>query len=356
MAVDWSSTITTNIFLSPSPPSRASFSTVLFLVDQDSGNSLNGVRVATYASGSEAEAAQVAGYISATTLSFLQDAFAQIPSPARIKVGYRDVGGAETIAAALTAIEAVDTDWYGIAMYSRSDADIVALSAAIETRKKIAVAQSDDPSILDAALPAGIAAINGAERTALIYHSSDAEPADLAWLVSRTVFDPDSTSAGWEGQVRGVGAVTGLTTAQRDLATANDANIGLPFSSADFYVSPGVNMAGRGLYEILSGDWFAARVSEDTAFLKLSHTARGEKIIVDATGQMKILGILNARLLQGEDAGHFVKGQTRATAETITLADQTARRLRFKCEAQIAGDARLFVFNVYLQPDALQVA
>lgn len=354
---DWSSLITVNVFLAPAPPGRAGFGTALFLVDQDDGNSLNGVRVAEYFSSSEAETAQAAGYISADTLLALQAGFSQIPTPASIKVAYRDTGTSETMAAALTAIEALDTDWYGTAIYSRADADILAWGALIETRKKLFVAQSDDSSWTDAGLPAGLSTLAGRERTAVIFHDADTEPADLAWLVSRLVFDPDETSAPWEGQVRGVAALTtGLTSAKRGFIEANYANVGLPFSSANYYVSPGVNCANRAIYEILTGDWFAARVAEDFAAMKLAATARGSKLIVDATGQAAGLGILNQWLATGEAAGHFPKGQTRATAYAITTADETAHRLRFKVEAQIASDARVFDINVYLQPSALQTA
>ena len=358
MGADWASTIVVNIFLAASPPSRAGFSTVMFLVDQDSGNSLNGARVMSFASSSEAQTAQTAGYISATTLAFPQAGFSQQPTPSKIKVGYRDVSLAETVAAALTAIQAVDNDWYAIAQYSRVDADIVAMATAIEAgAEKLYIAQSADASWLDAGLPAGLSTLAAKERTALIYHDAAAQPADLAWAVSRTVFDADVKSAPWSGQIRGVNALTAnLSAAQRDFIVTNKANVGLPYSSAPVYVDSGQNCNGRGIYEILSGDWLKARVKEDIAYLKLSHTARGEKIIVDATGQAKILAILNQRLRQGEDAGHFVRGQTRATGESITAADILARKLRFKVEAQIAADARLFEFNVYLQPDALQLA
>lgn len=356
MAADWSSTITVNVFLAPSPPARAGFGTALLVVNQDDGNSLNGARVMSFASSSEVDAARTAGYISATTQGFLNDAFSQIPSPSEIKVGYQDVGGPETLAAALAAIEAADNDWYGLCIYSRADADIVTAADFVESRKKVFVGQSDDASWLDSGVPAGVSTLTDNERCAILYHSSDAEPGDLCWLVSRLVFDPDTTSAPFEGQVRGVAAITAITSAQRDFVEANGANVGLPFSSADFYVSPGQNLTGRALYEIESADWFAARVSEDFALLKLSATARGQKLIVDATGQAQGLAILAGRLQQGEDAGHFVKGQTRATAETITAGDISARRLRFKVEAQIAADARTFVFNVYLQPGALQAA
>lgn len=351
---DHSNTITINIFLSPSPPARAGFGTVLLLVPLAT-NSLDGERVMSFANAGEAEDAEDAGYISAGTLAKLQALFSQIPTPSKAKVGNVDLVGDEDYSDGLAAVEAVDADFYGVVIEPRTDTEILDVSAAVETRNKLFVAQSDDASWLNSGLPAGLAALDGRERTAVVFHDADAEPADIAWIASRLVFDPDFKSAGWEGQVREVDALTtGLTSGERDAAITNNANLGLPFSSATVYVSPGVNCNGRGVYEILSGDWFKARVSEDIAFLKLQYTARGDKLQVSVVGQTAILGILNGRLEQGVDAGHFIRGQTRATAEAITNDDLQQRRLRFKVEAQTAQDARLFVFNVYLQNEALQ--
>lgn len=353
---NWLSTLIITIVLGASPPSRQGFGTALLLVDKAT-NTLNSGRVMSFASFAEAQAAQTAGYISATTLDFLQAAFSQQPTPAVVKVGNQNTAGAETIGAAITAIRAADDDWYGLAIYSRADADIVAAANQVEADgAKFFVGQSDDSSWLDSGIPAGLSTLSGKERTAIIYHSSDAEPADFAWLVSRLVWDPDAKSAPWEGQIRDVASITAITSAQRDFIVTNKANVGLPFSSANVYVSPGQNMNARAIYEILSADWLKARITEDISFEKLKHTSRGEKIIVDSTGQAKILGILRVWLQRGEQVGHFVTGQTRATGESITSADILARRLRFKVEAQIAADARLFNVTIYLQADALQEA
>lgn len=354
---DWSNTVTVNINLAASPPARAGFGTMLYLVNEDDGNDLDGDRVVSYADVTEAQAAQTAGDISATTLAAITDLFSQVPRPAKVKVARVDTAAdpAETYVDALAAVEAIDTDWYGVACDSRADAVIVALATAIEARDKLFFAQTDDASMLDASLPTGLSSLAGLEHTALVYHDTDAEPADLAWAASRLVHDPDTKSAPWEGRVRAVsGLATGLTSAQRDAIVANKANVALPFSSATLYMSPGQNMAGRGIYWIVSAHWLAARISEDAAKLKLDHTDRGEKLTLDAIGQGKILAIINGRLQQGETAGHWSRGEFRATAEEITDTDRDARRLRFKIEAQIAEDARDFVFNVYLQSTPVQ--
>ncbi|MEQ1572509.1 MAG: DUF3383 family protein [Myxococcota bacterium] len=336
------------------PPARAGFGNALYLVDKAT-NTLGGTRVVSYSSAADVAAALLATQISATTAAQLTAAFTQQPTPSKIKVAFRDTALSETMTAALAAIEAVDTDWYGTAIYSRTAADIVAWAALIEARKKLFVAQTTDVLWLAAGVPAAFSAISAYERTVVIYHDTSSVAADLCWLVSRLVFNPDNQSAPWEGQVRGVASyAANLTAAQRDFAVGNDCNVGLPFSSAAFYVSPGVNQNARSIYEMVTADWLAARISEDLQALKLAHTDRGDKIIVDPSGQGKVMAILQTRLAQGEGVGHFGKGQTRPTAEPITAGDIAAKRLRFKVEAQIAADARLFQFNVYLQPTALQ--
>jgi hypothetical protein len=356
VSADWSNTIVVNIVLGTLPPARAGFGIPLMLVDKAT-NTLGGSRVKSYASAADVATSLLASEISATTAAWLNAAFSQVPTPTKVKLAYHDTALPETLSAALTAIEAVDTDWYGTAIYSRVAADIVTWAGLIEARKKLFVAQSADTSWLDSGVPIGFSTLTSYERTAVLFHDTATQAADLCWLASRLVFDPDNQSAPWEGQLRGVNAyATPLTTGQRDFVEANHANAGLPFSSATFYVSPGQNLHGRALYEMVTADWLAARISEDLQDLKLSHTDRGEKIIVDASGQVKVLAILNARLQQGEGAGHFARGQTRATALAISAGDIAARRLQFKVEAQIGADARNFVFNVYLQPTALQAA
>jgi hypothetical protein len=357
-AANWLSTITIAVILSASPPSRRGFGTALFLVDRAT-NTLNGARTMSFASYTEAQAANTAAYISAATLEALRVAFSQQPAPAVVKVGYHDTAAPETIPTALAAIRTFDDDWYGLAIYSRADADIVSAANTIEAitdSPKVFVGQSDDASLLDAGMPAGLTTLTGKERTALLYHPSDAQYADLAWLASRLVFDPDSKSAPWEGELKEVSGNAALTSSQAAAIGTNKVNATGTLSSAISYVSPGQNMNGRAFYEIVSGDWLKTRIAEDIAELKLQHTSRGEKIIIDSTGQAKVLGILATRLQQGEDVGHFDRGQTRATGFPITTADVTARRLRFKIEAKVAADARLFDITIYLQQTPLAEA
>lgn len=349
MAATHSNKIDVNIFLDPRPVSRAGFSTVLLEVPLAT-NSLGGERVVTYANAGEAEDAQLAGEISATTLGALQAAFSQNNRPNKIKVGYVDVVGAETYATALDAIELVDPDFYGVVPISRASADQLAVSQAIEADGfRLCFLQSDDAGWLTTGIPMAWSAAAERERTAIVYHDATGEWADLCWACDRLSFDPDSYSAPWECQIKEVAAyTTGLTTGQRDFALDNKANLVLPFSVAERYVAPGTNLNGRRLYEILTADWIKTRIEEDIAYVRLQTANRGEKIIVDSSGQALILSYIKKWLQIGEAVGHFQQGQTRADGDAITQADRDANRLRFTVRATIAGDAANFTFNVYL--------
>ena len=354
--------IVVNIFLATQASQLQGFGKLLLLVDEDDAsgaNSLNGERTVSYADELEVAAAQTAGYISTETKGFLDAVFAQSPKPAGVRVGKVLTGASEneTWAAGYAAVRAASDDFYGVAITSRLDADIVGVSAAIETEgDRLFLAQSDDADLLTTGLPSGLSALATRERTAGIWHSSDAAQLAEAWAASRLVFDPDVNSSDWEGQVRGVATPTKPTSTQRTQLLANNFNLVEPYSAAPLFATPGQTMTGRGIYEIVTADWFASRISADFADWKLRTTARGEKITLDAAGQEAALAIIIARLQEGEQKQHFVSGETRATAYTLTADDLTNRRMRFKVEAQIAGSTYLFNFNLYFQQTALDEA
>jgi hypothetical protein len=345
------------INLATRPVQRAGFSTVLLLVNQAT-NSLNGQRKVTYTNADDAATDNTAGYISAGTLAAVQTAFAQDNPPEEFKVGRVNVGGAETYSQALAAVQALDTDFYGVCTDSRDGTVIAALALTIEaaSQRMLFVFEDDDASWLDAGVPAAFStAAASYERTIGVYHDTTAEWADVAYLVDRLSFDPDETSAPWHyAPLANVDDyATDITAAQRLLAIANYINVGLPFGGEDFVMDPGKNISGRPIYEVVTADWFEARVEEDISELAVQHSARGEKIVVDATGQAKVQTVIESRLAQGVQAQHFAAGQTSVVAETITSTDRSLQRMRFTVRAQDAVAARLFNFTVYFSRDPI---
>jgi len=337
--------IVINITLDPAPLQRAGFGIPLLIVDGTT-SSLGGDRVRAYTDVTGAAADVTAGELSAAALAAITAAFSQRTPPATVKVGKKDGGDAYDVA--LGEILAVDTDFYGVAIESRIAGDQIPVSTAVEASNRIFVFQSSDADWLTASLPAAYTTIAGRERTGYVYHDTDAVWSDFAWLANRLVFDPDNQSAPWDAGVQGVAALATAPTATEKInLDANFANHGLPYGAETFFIDAGVNAAGRPLHEIVTADWFDARLREAIAALKTAASARGDKIVIGPSGQGSILGEINALFDQGSRAtvGHFVAGQTRATAETITQADIDAQRLRFSGAAQLASSARAFEFN-----------
>jgi hypothetical protein len=116
--------ISISITLDAAPLESAGFSKVLGIFPLAT-NSLDGERVAEYASVTEAQTAQTAGYISASCLAAITAMFSQTPKPSSVLIGNIDLVGAETISAALAAIQAERDDFYGVFYHLRDDTSMM---------------------------------------------------------------------------------------------------------------------------------------------------------------------------------------------------------------------------------------
>lgn len=347
---------TINVFLAAAPPTRASFGLPLWLVDQAAGNTLGGSLTAIYGSATEVRDAESAGELATTTADDLVVAFSQEVPIEKIKVGKVDTAGGQTYGQALDAVAGAVTDasqdFYAVAADTRSATELISIGASVAAMPRIAVLQTSDGDAITAGVPAALAGLvtNGA-RVALLYHPDNGAPAALSWACARLIFNPDQKSSPWAGPVLGIGSSGIATLAERDAASANHINLGIPFSSASYVVSPGVLLDGRPIYERITADWLKARLTEDLALLKLDAMRRGDKIEVSEVGQLAVRGVIRARLDQGVAAGHFPDGQVLVEPQQITDADRQARILRFRTRSQIAADADRFDLNVYLERD-----
>ncbi len=306
---------------------------------------LDGSDVVTYSSIAEVTAAEDAGQISAQASSDLQAMFSQTRNRlSRIKVATWDKAGADTLVDALNDAIAEDSDFFYITTESRVPSEIVLLSADVETKagagsKFFLVVQDDDADWLTSGIPTAWASVEDNEWTAHIYHDDDTEPAAACWLANRASFDVDTDSPPWNSPVYNVADLTSkITQAEKAFIRANSSNVGLPFGTAfDFYVDPGQNLNVRSASQLVTNAWYETRIREALADLIANLSNEGEKLAVSRTGQEQTLAVLNSVFGKGVKAGHFepLTGDTTAwDAETITAADQTARRLRFSGRAQ----------------------
>jgi hypothetical protein len=338
--------ITINISLEAAPPTLFGFNVMVV------GESAMSDRVRSYASAGEVDADSD---LSTAQKDALKVAFAQVPRPGLVKFGKKVGGGSpESWTDALTAIEAADPNWYGLAIESRTSADLVAAAGWVETRTKLFVGQSADSGWLTTGVPAAFSTITSNERTAIIFHDEATEYADIAWLAARLVFDPDTFSVPWDTQIRGVAAYTSaLTTGQRGFVLENNANAMLPYGSVETFVDPGVNISGRTIDEIVTADWFKLRLESKIAQAKINASARGEKIPLGRVGVSILRPLVEAQFSEGIAAGHFVEGQTEVTFIAPTQTDIDNRRIRATGRAQLTVGARIFDFAFNFQRSAI---
>jgi hypothetical protein len=339
--------------LAAAPLTRAGFGTLNILVPQAT-NSLNGVRYAIYGSLSEATAAQTAGYISADTLDILTACFSQ-PGVRRVMLTRANLVGGETYPQALAAvITAAGSEFYGVSVAVLTDQINEDLGAAIEASDKpmIFFAQSASADLLTSGFPAGLADLDGLERTAIVYHDdtdvADA-PAAAAWAANRLSFNLDVQAPGFTADLKTIPAyATALTTAQADFVVANKSNLVRPFYSAPSFLWPAQSASGRGIGDRISGDWLGIRLGEDLGALMLNLAALGRKIPLTPEGQAQVAAVIEQRLQKGVSAGHLAPGQYLVSYDDDDI-DTDTRTLSFAVNAQLAGEAVAFAVTIDLQ-------
>ena len=343
--------ITVNVTLDAIAVGQAGFSTTLLIANDVT---LNSLRVATYSSLAEVSAAETAGFVTSAVTAAATAYFGQATHPATLKVGRR-VSASESYVEALDAIKAVDADFYGIILEDRDPALTLVLAADVEADEEyLIIAQDNDVDWKTTGIPSAWSAAAAYERLVIVYHNDDTADDDAAYASNRLAWDPDVISAGWSCNLDTGTTITAVTATEKGFLRANNANFALPFGpTALRWMDPGNNVSGRGVYEIVSADWFSARLIERIATTVAALAARGQKLPVSVGGQSILLKDIEALLAQGVTAQHFAAGQTVAVAETISAADTTARRLRFTVTAQLLASARIFTFNVNLSQSAV---
>lgn len=340
MAANHDSQIDVSITLAPSATSQAGFGTVLLI---DDGSLMAGDDYREYTSDTAAKTDLDASEITQFAYDFVKAAFSQQPRPDKVIVGSMDSSLAvpETYTGRYDTIASLTDDFYVVCIDSRADADVEAMSSHVEAKEKLFVAQSSTAGLLTSGLPTALASLDTRDRTAVLYHDKDTEPAAEAWAASRLVFDPDQKSAVWTGYVRSVDEYTSaLTDTEKTEAKKNNVNLLMPFGDDDTYVFDGVNTSGRDIYEMITLDWFTARLNTRLIDLKRQYDADGEKIPVSRTGQNLVRAEAEAQIQSGEDAGHLIaEGDDRSYIEfpdPIPQADKDAGEIN-------SSDAELVV-------------
>ena len=142
-------------------PTQKGFGTLLILGESDR---FSGGRIRTYNSIEQVEADFTVGD---PEIDMARAAFGQQVAPEEIKIGTLLAADAGSYTAAITAIQNIDDDWYGLAIESETEANINAVAAAIEAKVKLFFALTRD-----SAVPAGTAGNVALDLNAAAYDRS----------------------------------------------------------------------------------------------------------------------------------------------------------------------------------------
>lgn len=353
-------------------PTQAGFETIAVLVPESEGSSIGTTDRYKIAQGRDG----LSDLVSASDISqAVADALAvyrqQTPTPSSIVlVHVDDSSSSETLVEAYDAFKALYDDFYYVIPFLAVDdtatGEFNALADQIsQDGEKFLIARADGTTdnifTTDTAVSGTeYDGLEDYERLAILWHEDAAsEWADVAWAAARGTFDPDEKSAQWKGPVAGISQhSSALTEAQRTTIISPstrefDANVGLGFGDVSYYVYPGANMTGRPIYEVVTADWYKARVDEELKKIVVAKDRQGEKFELSRAGQETVRGVLETVYERGVKAQHFVAGQLLVEfPDPISSSDISSKTLRAEVTIQVLGAAESFdlTFNFQTEP------
>lgn len=267
---------------------------------------------------------------------------------ASIIVGRID-GADANLTISLDAIEAVDPgSWYITTIASRLDADLALFGTWTEARngaggspRKIGIGQSDDLAVA-AYLAWQAATLN---RSAGIYHATDAEYLDGAWAGRCGGFNldvPNGVGTWFGKQLSGVpfDPVTGAQATAIYAANANifGRNAGLNFASK------GTMASGRFIDVTTTVDWSAVRIQESVLSTlvgtptKIPYTNAGINTMAASVQRVLDAGVVNGHFLPAEQSLPGAEPRVIVPdVKTISPAVKATRELTLSATATIAG-------------------
>lgn len=302
----------------------------------------------------------------------IENIFAPDSHPAEVYLLSVDLVGTDTWESALLALEAVMPDYFAVVVVSQTQsviADVVdgVLQAGI-SMPHIVFAGISTTADATASNATWLAGTLGAQTTAekqvlfLTYHNKNGDTAaDFAEYAGRILsydFDKICPSSNMILTNTPELAKLASATAKSNL-DANNINHALPMTSViRTYVDKGVMLDGTPLYHILTKLWLQDRLQVAALGVKLSYTARGEKLPMDPSGSTVVLAALANVVAQGERAKHLLSrdaadqmGKTPlpfVRMEAITADDLSNRKLRATIQQYTLEDAREITVDFYL--------
>jgi len=253
----------------------------------------------------------------------------------------------ETWADSLTAVSDDNDVWYALVTETHTPADVQALSAAIQARRKIFGTSSQD-TVVPTNGTTDIAYILdsiSAGRTYGVYlPTADTEYPEAVWMGSQLAYTPGSND--WDFK-RGVGAtVSKLNDTARVNLRAKNMNMYTTVGGVNVF-QDGNMFDGTPIDQVIIEDWLYARLQEQIYF-RLVNTL---KVPMTNAGLVIIENEIRSVLSQAEANGAIDRGWS-VTVPDVLEIPANLRALRtagvFQFRVRLAGSIRKVIINGYL--------
>ena len=316
MSLPVSRIVNVNVTRQTQFPTRAGFGTILLLTSVAKAGVIDG----DTPSRAYASMAEVAADFDATDEAYLMAsaAFAQNPSPVRVRIGTTDGTGTATIITdALNAIEADANDFYWICPGAtlRTGTQLDGLANWVEPRNKFAIIASSAESLRNKDDVTNVAARNKGEheRVAVMHAQDGTQYPDVALAAVLSTFDFDDPNTAYTAKFKRLAGITPFqgTSADAEAITGFIPDIGQSTDAghcANIYADHGgiVGVAEGStlkpnvfIDDIHTADWLEARMGEAV----LTTLATGPKVPYDAIGMALLGSAVRGVMQRAQEAG-----------------------------------------------------
>lgn len=253
----------------------------------------------------------------------------------------------ETWVEALDAVSNFNDTWYALVAETHAQVDVLALAAAIQTRRKIYGTSTQDATVPTSATTdvASLLDAGNYGRTFVVYlPTADAEYPEAAWIGSQLAYTPGSND--WDFKRGALITVSNLTDTQRSFLRGKNCNMYTTVAGVDIFQDG--NMAdGLPTDEQILVDWIYARLQEGIFFrlinsLKIPMTNPGLVIVENEIRSVLSLAQANG----GIDVGWTVQSPDVLSIPANLRAQRTAGTFVFK--ARLAGSIRRVIIEGFL--------
>lgn len=232
----------------------------------------------------------------------------------------------ETVLDAYTAIKEENSDFYGVTMTNRVQADVESIAGQVLTEKRLFGTASSDAGILAVTTTDIAAVLNAAsnERAFVMYHHLPNTYPDVAWFSRQLATDPGSST--WKFKTLLGITASPLTSTQSTNAINKKCNTYESVGGVNITLE-GTVAAGEFIDIIRGIDWLEARMVERI----FGHLVNLEKMPYTNAGIAIIEADIRAQLNDGLSVGLLTNDPaptiTKPLASEVSTADKLIRTL-----------------------------